>query len=162
MQNCNPKGGLTMSVMKPVTRRDIAPWAGFGELENRLQQIFNNWPAEATSANVSDWIPAVDLAEEQDRYILTADLPGVTKEDIDLSLTDDVLTLKGSRKAESEEKKKGYHRVERSYGSFQRSFRIPGGVDGSKIEANFKHGVLNVVLPKPEESRPRQIDVKIG
>lgn len=150
-----------MTVLKPITRRDVAAWPGFGELENRLQHIFNNWPLDTEGANGSEWVPAVDLAEEEDKYILTADLPGLTKEDINLSITDDVITLKGNRKTESEEKKKGYHRIERSYGSFQRVFRIPGGVDSGKVEASFKNGVLNVALPKPEESRPRQIDVNI-
>lgn len=150
-----------MSILKPLTRREVAPWVGLGELENRLQQIFNNWPADVEGANGSEWLPAVDVAEEADRYVLTADLPGMSREDIDLSITDDVVTLKGSRKTESEEKKKGYHRIERSYGSFQRAFRIPGGVDNAKVEASFKNGVLSVSLPKPETTRPKQIDVKI-
>jgi len=150
-----------MSVMKPVIRREVAPWVGLGEFENRLQQIFNNWPAESEAPKTTGWVPAVDVAEEADRYILTADLPGLSREDIDLSITDDVVTLKGSRKSESEEKKQGYHRIERSFGTFQRAFRVPGGVDNAKVEASFKNGVLSVSLPKPEAVKPKQIDVKI-
>ena len=150
-----------MKTIVPVRRKEITPWAGFNELEEHLGRIFNAWPAENPEAAACDWIPAVDLSEQEDKFVLTADLPGIDKENINLSITDDVVTLKGSRKTESEDNRKGYHRVERSYGSFQRSFRIPGGVDNAKVDASFKNGVLNVVLPKPEENRPRQIDVKI-
>ncbi|MBI2433092.1 MAG: Hsp20/alpha crystallin family protein [Candidatus Hydrogenedentes bacterium] len=145
-----------MSMMLP-TRAD---WPSFRELENRLNRMFGSWPWEPEQAGVA-WSPAVDLHESDDAYTLEADLPGLTKNDIHLSIADDVVTLKGERSQKSEKKAEGYHRVERIYGSFQRSFRIPGGIDASKVEANFEHGVLKVTLPKPEERKPRQIDVKV-
>jgi HSP20 family protein len=146
-----------MSMMVP-SRGD---WpTAFRDLEGRINRMFNNLAFEPEQAGVA-WSPAVDLHETEEAYTLEADLPGLSKDDIQLSITDDVVTLKGSRTQKSEKKTEGYHRVERVYGSFQRSFRIPGGIDAGKVDANFENGVLRVVLPKPEERKPRQIDVKV-
>lgn len=146
-----------MSMMIP-TRPD---WpTAFRDLEGRINRVFNNLGFEPEQAGVA-WTPAVDLHEGEDAYTLEADLPGLGKDDIQLSITDDVVTLKGTRKQENEKRTEGYHRIERVYGSFQRSFRIPGGIDARKVDASFEHGVLRVTLPKPEERKPRQIDVKV-
>lgn len=134
--------------------------ANFRDLENRLNRMLNSWQVEPEQAGVA-WSPAVDLHETEESYTLEADLPGLSKDDIQLSVVDDVVTLKGARNQQSERKTEGYHRVERIYGSFQRSFRIPGGIDATKVDASFENGVLKVTLPKPEERKPRQIDVKV-
>lgn len=146
-----------MSMMIP-TRSD---WpSAFRDLEGRINRMFNTMNLEPEQAGVA-WTPPVDLHEAEDAYRLEVDLPGLTKDDIQLSITDDVVTLKGSRKQETEKRAEGYHRIERMYGSFQRSFRIPGGIDATKVEASFENGVLQVTLPKPEERKPRQIEVKV-
>ncbi len=145
-----------MSMMVPSRTE----WPAIRELEARLNRMFNGWPFEPEQAGVT-WTPAVDLHETEDAYTLEADLPGLTRDDIQISITEDVVTLRGTRNQRSEENKEGFHRVERVYGTFQRSFRIPGGIDAGKVEAIFDSGVLKVTLPKPEERRPRQIEVKV-
>jgi len=107
------------------------------------------------------WAPAVDIEEKDGKYLLKADLPGLKKEDIHLELHDGYLTLKGERKSEHEEKKENYHRMERTYGSFQRSFRVPEGVTEKDIKAKYHDGVLEMTIPAPKEEKPKAIDVKI-
>ena len=127
-------------------------------MENQLERIFNGAPAGRST----DWMPPVDIHETNDAYVLEADLPGLKKEDIEVQVVEDRITLKGTRKREENAESKGYRRYERAVGQFERSFRIAGGVDASKVEAKFEHGVLTVTLPKPEEAKPRQIDVKVS
>ncbi len=109
-----------------------------------------------------DITPRVDVSESDDSYEIAVELPGMTEKDIEVSLNDDSLTVKGEKKAEREEKKKNYHVSERSYGSFQRTFRVPNGVDNNKVDANYSKGVLNISLPKTIEakSNKRSIEVK--
>jgi len=119
-------------------------------------------PPWDTSAIMDDgaWAPMLDVFETKDAMIVTAELPGVEAEDIGLELTDDVLTLKGEKEKTTEEKEERSHRVERRYGTFLRSVRLPMAVDGSKITATFKNGVLVVTLPKTPASRGTKIPVK--
>jgi HSP20 family protein len=105
------------------------------------------------------WSPAVDVKETAEAYVLSAELPGLEKKDIHITLEDSVLTLAGERRFEKEADKDNYHRIERAYGSFTRSFTLGGGVDGEKVQAAFKDGVLTVTVPKTEETRPRQIEI---
>ena len=109
----------------------------------------------------SPWSPSVNIAENEDGYLLTAELPGVNKEDIDIDLKDNTLTLKGEKKAEKKEEKENYIRVERSYGKFKRSFYVSDDIDVSKVDANFKDGVLKIKLVKKEEAKPKQIKVEV-
>jgi HSP20 family protein len=108
--------------------------------------------------------PVVDVAEREKDYEITAELPGMDEKDIEVSLSDDVLTIKGEKKEEKEERQKDYHVSERRYGSFQRSLRVPDGVDANKIEAKFKNGVLTLILPKSPEAqkKKKKIEVKSG
>jgi HSP20 family protein len=108
-----------------------------------------------------DWAPRVDIAETEKEFSIKAEIPAVKKEDVKVTIDNGVLTIKGERKQEKEEKDKKFHRVERLYGSFTRSFTLPDNVDESKIEASFKDGVLNLSLAKTEETKPKAIDVKI-
>ena len=105
--------------------------------------------------------PALDVSEEADRFVVKADLPGMDKKDVQVNVQNDILTIKGERKAESEQKGKNYHRVERSYGSFQRSIRLGQAVKSKDIKANYKNGVLEIVLPKSEDSQTKQIDIDV-
>jgi HSP20 family protein len=111
---------------------------------------------------VADWVPSVDVSETDGEYQIKAEIPDVKKEDVKVTLADGVLTIQGERKHEKEEKGKKYHRVERSYGSFARSFTLPDLVDEEKVKAEFKDGVLNLQLPKSEKAKPKAIEVKVG
>jgi HSP20 family protein len=110
---------------------------------------------------VADWIPTVDIEEGDQDYHITAELPGLRKEDVKITLQEGVLTLQGERKQEREEKGKRFHRVERSYGGFVRSFALPDVVDEAKVLAEFKDGVLHIRLPKSEKAKPKAIEVKV-
>ena len=147
-----------MSLMT-VSRKGMVPWNGLGEWDSHFRRFFGELGDAATSTNVANWAPAVDLRETDDAYVLEADLPGVDEDDIALTVEDDVVVLSGERHREEETEEKGYHRFERSHGSFRRSFRIAGGIDGDKVTAEFKNGVLKATLPKPEEAKPRRIKV---
>jgi len=106
------------------------------------------------------WAPAVDIEEQEDGYTVTADVPGLAQKDVKVTLQDNVLTLHGERKAETSEKKRGTHRIERTYGAFSRSFALPSAVDAEKVKAEYKDGVVTVTIPKQEEEKPREIEVK--
>lgn len=108
-----------------------------------------------------DWSPRVDIVENDNEFLIKAEIPEVKKEDVKVSVDNGVLTLKGERKLEKEEKGKKFHRVERYYGSFTRSFTLPENVDESKIKATFKDGMLNLQVPKTEKAKPKAIDVKV-
>jgi HSP20 family protein len=105
------------------------------------------------------WVPAMDLVEADDHFVLKADLPGLSEDDVAIEVQDNVLTISGSREAEHERKEKGWYRLERSYGSFSRSLTLPEGVDADKVEASFDRGVLEIHVPKPEERKPRRISI---
>lgn len=111
------------------------------------------------AARARRWAPDIDLFETEDAFVLRADLPGLSHEDIELELTDNVLRLSGERRSESEEKVEGYYRFERSFGSFSRSMHLPKGVDPESVTASFDRGVLEVSIPKPEERKPRRIAI---
>jgi HSP20 family protein len=120
-------------------------------------RLFNSlWEQPVSSQR---WIPEMDLVESDDHYLLKADLPGMKQEDVSIEFNDGTLTISGERKAEYERKEKGFFRLERSFGKFSRSLTLPEGVDPEKIEASFHDGVLDVKIPKPEERKPRRIEV---
>lgn len=150
-----------MSLLVPVKRSNAFPWAGFSDLEQHFDRLFGT-EANRGQPAPGKWVPPVDIYENDTAYILEADLPGLTREDISLSILEDRITLKGSRKREDKLEEKGYRRYERAEGEFERSFRINGGIDAEHVEAKFENGVLTVTLPKPEEAKPRQIEVKVN
>jgi HSP20 family protein len=108
------------------------------------------------------WLPAVDVSETDSEMVVRAELPGMTQDDIEVNLQDNVLTLKGEKKQEKKEEKENYHRVERSYGSFSRSFTLPAGVNQDEVKATFKDGVLEIAMPKTEEAKPKKIAITAG
>ena len=105
------------------------------------------------------WVPPMDLVEAEDHFVLKADLPGLAEGDVNIEVQDGTLTISGERKAEHEQREKGWYRIERSFGSFSRSLTLPDGVDADRIEASFADGVLEVHIPKPEERKPRRIEI---
>ncbi|MEK6619143.1 MAG: Hsp20/alpha crystallin family protein [Nitrospirota bacterium] len=151
--------------MNAITRWD--PFRELEEMQNRLSTLVGRAPVRKNGAKkeamtVAEWAPLVDITEDDKEYLIKAELPEVKKEDVKLTAHDDVLTITGERKYEKEEKGKKYHRVERAYGSFERSFTLPEDADEGKIAAEFKDGVLKVHLPKSEKAKPKSIEVKIG
>ncbi len=146
----------------------LVRWDPFRELEDmsdRLNRMFAR-PALRTNCKetmtVADWMPTVDISETDGEYLIKAELPEIKKEDVKITVEEGVLTLQGERRQEKEEKGKRYHRVERAYGSFVRSFSLPESVDEGAVKAEYKDGVLNLHLPKTEKVKPKTIDVKVA
>jgi HSP20 family protein len=142
------------------------PFRELAHMQDRINRIFGDVYTRRFTDDVmqrGEWIPAVDIYENNDQEIvLRAELPGIAKEDIDLRVENNTLTLKGERKREQEIKDDQYHRIERSYGTFSRSFSLPSRVDTDKVRADFKDGVLTITLPLKEEARPKQIAVSVN
>ncbi|HET8566557.1 MAG TPA: Hsp20/alpha crystallin family protein [Solirubrobacterales bacterium] len=126
---------------------------------NRLFDSFIGRREGAAYGPSRRWIPPMDLVETEDRLVLRADLPGVDRDEIEIEVKDGVLTVSGERKAQHEDKREGYHRVERSFGRFSRSLELPKGIDPQSVSAHFDKGVLEVRMPKPEERKPTRIEI---
>jgi len=146
-------------------RQDLGNWSPFDQLNrlrNEIDQVFQssfgNWGSN--TGLFEGWSPAVDLMEDKEKFTVKAELPGMKKEDIDVSLHGDMLNICGERKQEEEHKEGENYRSERYFGRFQRSVQLPYAVDGSKIEAAYRDGVLTVTLPKTEEAKRKQIEIK--
>ena len=139
-------------------------------IQSEMNRLFNTlFESPSQSGNGTSggsslrrWIPAMDLVETDDDFVLRADLPGLSEEDVNIELEDNVLTISGERKAEHEERKEGYYRVERSSGTFSRSLTLPEGVDPDAVKASFDRGVLEVRVPKPEAKKPRKVAISVG
>jgi HSP20 family protein len=142
------------------------PWKELEEMEKRLSTVFG--PARSAAGGdkkeaiaVTEWSPLVDITEDDKEFVVKAEIPEMKKEDIKINVHDDVLTISGERKYEKEETNKKYHRVERAYGRFMRSFTLPEDADGTRVMAEYKDGLLNVHLPKSEKAKPKSIEVEI-
>ena len=143
-----------MAVVRWEPARDLATME-----VDRLQRMFDNLFGENVQRG---WMPAVDIYEtDSHEFVLKAELPDVKREDINLTFENNVLTLRGERKFEHEAKRDNFHRVERSYGSFSRSFTLPNTVDPSRINAAYKDGILTIRLPQREDAKPKQISVNV-
>lgn len=148
----------------------LVRWDPFRELEemsNRLNKVFNREaptipPTRRELMTTADWTPLVDIKETPEEFIIKAELPEMSKEEVKVFVKDGLLTISGERKLEKEEKGKKFHRIERSYGSFMRSFTLPEDVDEKKLVASYKDGVLDVHLPKSPMEKPRAIEVKVS
>ena len=135
------------------------PWETLRELQGEVDRVFHGSPAGYTDT-ASDWVPPIDIKEGEDAYEVSADVPGVDPKDIDVSLEDGVLTVKGERKTESQDEGLGYTRTERAYGSFFRRFTLPDTADAENISARTEHGVLRLHVPKKEKALPKKISVQ--
>ena len=145
------------------------PVRELSSLQNEMNRLFNAFfetPATGggggNGGTMRRWLPAMDLVETDEHFVLRADLPGLTENDVNIELEDNVLTVSGERKTEQEDKREGFYRVERSFGQFRRSLTLPEGVDAEGISANFDKGVLEVRIPKPEERKPRRIEIGVN
>jgi HSP20 family protein len=146
---------------------ELVPWRPFGgelssfrrEMDSLWNRFFGETPLARTLAE--EWWPTADISESKDNFIIKAELPGVDAKDVNVSISGDILTIKGEKKKEEEEKDEHHYRAERYYGSFQRSFQLPTGVQADKIEAAFDKGVLRVTLPKVEEAKKKEITINV-
>ncbi len=148
-----------MALTKWRPRTDLL---SFRDEINKLFDDFFQGPPARASLWEGAWVPTTDVSETENEFTVKFELPGVSQKDVSISLTDDVLTVKGEKKQETEEKKRNYYRTECSYGAFQRSFRLPVPVKSDEIKATFKNGILEVVIPKAEEVRPKDIQIEVG
>jgi HSP20 family protein len=130
-----------------------------GDMNRLFDRFFEGRVANGTARR---WIPAMDLVETDDSLVLRGDLPGMTEDDVDIEIKDNVLTVSGERKSESEEKGEGFHRVERAFGTFSRSLTLPHGIDAERVVAKFENGVLEVQIPKPAEAKPTRVQIGKG
>lgn len=155
-----------MNVIK-WQRPSLASWPTFGrlsELRNEIDRLFESPLSELTGTSqlLSGWTPALDVYEEKDNFIVKAELPGMKKEDIEVSFHDGSLSVSGERKSETKHEDAEVYRAERFFGRFQRTISLPAAVAADRIKAAYKDGVLTVTLPKTEEAKPKQIDVSIN
>ncbi|HEX8091899.1 MAG TPA: Hsp20/alpha crystallin family protein [Blastocatellia bacterium] len=133
-------------------------------LQRGINQLFDNSVGQSSGEGValSTWTPAVDIYEDESSFIIKLEMPEVNREDVKVNLHENTLSISGERRLENEDKREGYHRVERSYGQFYRSFTLPPNVNPEGINAQFKDGMLRLSIPKKEEAKPKQIEVNVG
>lgn len=148
---------------------NLVKWDPFLELEDvskHLNRIFGRTPAriepDRELLTMADWTPSVDITETDTAYLIKGEIPGVGREDVKVTIEDGMIAISGERKHEKEERDKKFHRIERSYGSFMRSFRLPDNVDESAVKAEFKDGMVNVTLPKSGKTQAKLINVSIS
>ncbi len=143
------------------------PAAELNTIQNEMNRLFNTFfeqPNQTGRGNgtMRRWLPPMDLVETADQYVLRADLPGLSDGDVNVQLEDNVLTITGERKAEHEQEQEGYYRLERAFGAFSRSLTLPDGVEPDNVQAHFDRGVLEIRIAKPEQKKPRQVQIALG
>ncbi len=150
--------------MQTLTRWE--PFREMEDMQNRLSTLFGRAPIRRTNGHeditLAEWSPLADITEDEREYLIKAELPELKREDVKVTVENGVLTISGERKFEKEEKKRKFHRVERGYGTFMRSFTLPDDADANKVKAEFKSGLLTVHLPKSEHAKPKQIEVNVA
>ena len=163
-ENPQPKG--VGYVRPPRQSRRWDPFRDLADFEKRLERAFTRTPLlpgdGGESLSLAEWEPLTDISEADKEFLVKVELPEMKKEDVKVMLENGVLRISGERKTEKEEKNKRYHRVERSYGSFERAFSLPSAVDGTWIKADYHDGVLSIHLPKTEEAKSKAIEVKVA
>ena len=158
------KSGTALAPTRSI--REMANFDPFRQIQERLNRVFGEnmdffKPMAGENWSLATWTPACDIYENDHEIVVKAELPEVKKEDVHVAIENNVLTIRSERKFSEETKQENYHRVERSYGEFMRSFTLPNFVDNTKVNADFKDGVLRVTMAKREEAKPRQIEVKV-
>jgi HSP20 family protein len=141
------------------------PVRELGTIQSEMNRFFNSFfdtPTHSSGAPVRRYVPAMDLVDTGEAFVLKADLPGLSESDVNIEVRDNVLIVSGERKSEHQDRKAGYYRVERSYGSFRRSLTLPEGVDPASVTATFDKGVLAVTVPKPEQQSPRKVQITVA
>ena len=146
---------------------ELVPWRSFGgelgsfrrEMDRLWDRVLGETPFAGKLAE--EWAPSVDISEANDNFVVKAELPGLDPEDVNVSISGDILTIKGEKKKETEDKDEHHHYIERYAGSFQRVFQLPSGVKGDEIKATFEKGILKITLPKVEEAKKKKIEIKV-
>jgi HSP20 family protein len=155
------EGSMTITRFSPFR----TPLSDVALLQNRLNSIFNDFPrfsGDSESLTSGSFVPPVDVYEDAHKVVLKIEVPGIKQEDLDIHLENQTLTVKGERKFEKEEKEENFHRIERSYGSFVRSFTVPQTVDTENVAASYDAGVLSITLNKKPEAKPKQVKIAVG
>jgi len=150
-----------MAIVRWKPRREWNPFTDMLDLQNNLNRVLGFALGKRGASDETTWNPSVDIYRQGENFILKSELPGLGKDDIDITIVDNIVTLKGTKKYESEIKDEDYYHVERLFGTFERSFELPANIDRSKVKALFNNGVLEVTLPLAEESKPKQIKINI-
>jgi HSP20 family protein len=145
---------------------EISPWRPFefDKMRKEMDRLWDSFLEGRLGRRARDreeWVPSLDFSETKSDLVVKAELPGIDPKDVDVSLNEGVLTIKGEKRQEKEEREEGYHLVERVYGSFTRSIRLPGEVQNEKINASYKNGVLKITLPKSQEAKKKEIKIKV-
>lgn len=145
----------------------IIRWRPLGEVDSfrrEMDRMFEDFFGKEPNAGESSlsWYPSVDIKETKDEFVLMAEVPGMSKDDIKINISENTLTIKGEKKEEKKEDDHNYHRVERRYGTFQRSFTLPTQIKGDKVKAAYKDGVLTITMPKKEEVKPKEIPISVS
>jgi len=149
-----------LQVWKPL--RELVPFREFERMRSNFDRLWDSFFGRGLEGRAEGgWFPSLDLAETDNELVVKAELPGMDPKDIDISLSDGMLTIKGEKKQEKEEKKSDYHFIERSYGSFTRSIQLPRQVEREKISASYKNGLLRITLPKSEEAKKKEVKIKV-
>jgi len=146
---------------------DLVRWRPFRDLATMQEEMnrffdrmFDRFP-QREEIGEGIWAPCVDISETKDDLVITAEIPGISKDNIKISLNDNILTLKGEKKQEKKVDEENYHRIERSYGAFHRSFTLPTTVQQDQVKASYKNGILRIILPKAEEAKPKEIAIEV-
>ena len=154
--------GTQLSPVRAFRGTTFNPLREMLDLQRSISQIFGMDRTAGEDVALSSWTPAVDIFEGENEYVIKLELPEVARDDVKVNLNDQTLSISGTRKIENEDKREGYHRIERSYGQFYRSFTLPPNVNAGAINAQFKDGVLRLTLPKREEAKPKNIEVQVN
>jgi HSP20 family protein len=151
-----------LTIWKPL--KEVAPFGDFERMRREMDHLWNSFfdlESRRKGDHPGDWFPTLDVSETKNEIVVKAEVPGMDPKEIDISLSDGVLSIRGERKQEKEEKEEDYHLVERSYGSFARSVSLPKEVKHDKISASYKNGVLKIVLPKSDEAKKKEVKIKV-
>lgn len=150
-----------LTLWKPFS--ELAPFRDFERMRRDMDRLWDSFFERGVrrTDEEGEWLPSLDVAETKNDIVVKAEVPGMDPKDIDISLSDGLLTIKGEKKQEKEEKEENYHFIERSYGAFSRSVRLPKDVQSDKISASYKNGVLKVTLPKSEEAKKKEVKIKV-
>jgi HSP20 family protein len=151
-----------LTTWKPF--RELAPFKDFERMRREMDRLWDSFfdgGLRGRTERVGEWLPSLDVSETKNELVVKAEVPGMDPKDIDISLSDGMLTIKGEKKQEKEEKEADYHLVERSYGSFIRTVQLPKEVQSEKINAAYKNGILKITLPKSEEAKKKEVKIKV-
>jgi HSP20 family protein len=155
---------MALEVLRPKRAMALRPWEQLSRIEREMEEMFSPfsrwWPFGGLTERERAWMPPLDMVERKDELVLRADLPGLQEKDIEVSVAEGTLTIRGERKEEHEEKEGQYYYAERSFGAFVRSVPLPAGVDAEQVKATFKNGVLEVHLPRTKEAKGKKIEIE--